>query len=99
MWLIPYESTSSIVWSACSWLTSPRAAAPNRTRVLSWPVRPKGRVGIAAGVMPPFCARFRSCSSGRSMIARSVASAICTSAASFGSTVRVNQRAEATLPS
>ena len=37
--------------------------------------------------------------SGRSMIARSVASAISRSAASLGSTVRANQRAEATLPS
>src|SRR3712207_6824916 len=51
MWLTPAAATTSIVWSASSWVTALSAAAPKMTRVLSCPVRPKGEVGI----MPSLC--------------------------------------------
>src|ERR1700687_2523378 len=52
MWLTPCRSSSSSGRSATSWLTRPRAAAPNRVRVLLCPVRPKSRTGIAIRKSP-----------------------------------------------
>jgi hypothetical protein len=37
---------SSIVWSASFWVTFIKAAAPNKSWVLIWAVRPNGKVGV-----------------------------------------------------
>src|SRR6266540_2965667 len=47
MWLIPYPSSTSSVWSATAWVTPDSAAAPKITRVLRCPVRPNSAVSIA----------------------------------------------------
>src|SRR3954464_8399468 len=46
MWLTPCSSTSPSVRAAWACETEPSAAAPKIVRVLSWPVRPNGAVGI-----------------------------------------------------
>src|SRR6266511_4941701 len=46
MWLIPYPSSTSSVWSATAWVTPDSAAAPKITRVLRCPVRPNSAVSI-----------------------------------------------------
>ena len=56
------------------------------------------RLPIAEGGRPPWTPD-QNAVSGRSITPRSVASAIVRSADNFGSTVRANHRAEATLPS
>src|SRR5437879_725491 len=51
MWLIPCSRRTSRVRSASSCVTREREAAPKMTRVLSWPVRPNGRVGIGISLI------------------------------------------------
>src|SRR5918997_2748592 len=46
MWLTPWRSSRASTSSARAWPMEARPAAPKMTRLLSWPVRPNGAVGI-----------------------------------------------------
>src|SRR6266853_3317749 len=48
MWLTPYRNSISRAWSASSWETFDRPAAPKTARVLSCPVRPNNFLAIIA---------------------------------------------------
>src|SRR5262249_36320010 len=50
MWLTPWRKSTSRARSASAWLARASAAAPNSVTLLRWPVRPKGRRSIIAGL-------------------------------------------------